>query len=175
MTALGYTAEGSDVTVNIGQNWIPRTHHQTGQMPTNFYDGGQTIEVTIDFDEIVNWDLWAEVFKIGEKQVDSGCSENVRFTGHASSPLLSGTAATSLDQFLILRPTALYTDADTETARDFVIPRAIPTNLGDIPFGLETPNIVPVTFMGIGDPSATDGSVLWYRGLTTPITAWGAA
>ena len=162
LTVLGYTAEGSDVSVNIGQNWIPRTHAQTGQMPTDFYDGGQTIEVTVDFDEVVNWDLWPEAFQMGEKQVDTDTVPANRFTSHKIAAVtLAGTAASTLSQILVLRPTALYVDATTETVRDFVVPKAFCSNVGEIPFGLESPNILPVTFSGIGDPAATDGAFLW--------------
>jgi hypothetical protein len=176
LTNLGYVNTG-DVNINIGQNWIDATFHQTGAMPLEGYDNGQTIEVTLEFSEICNWDLWAEVLKMGEKQVDSSCSSNVRFASHseATAVVLAGTTATSLTQFLCLRPAALYADTSTETARDFVVPQALCVSIDSIPFNTETPNILPVTFRGYGNPAASDGEILWYRGLTTATGTWGAA
>ena len=176
LTNLGYVNTG-DVNINIGKNWVDATFHQTGAMPLEGYDNGQTIEVTVEFSEICNWDLWAELFKTGEKQVDDGCSSNVRFTSHASASgtPMTGTTATTLTQMLFLRPVALYADASTETERDFVIPRALCVSIDTIPFNTETPNILPVTFRGYGDPGAANGEALYYRGLTTSIGAWGAA
>jgi len=175
LTNLGYVNTG-DVNINIGQNWVDATFHQTGAMPMEGYDNGQTIEVTVEFSEICNWDLWAEVFKIGEKQEDSGCASNIRFTGHGESAALvfAGTTATSLAQYLCLRPAALYVDATTQTVRDFVIPRALAVAVDTIPFNTETPNILPVTFRGYANPMASDGEILWYRGMSTPDTAWVA-
>jgi hypothetical protein len=168
LTNLGYTAKGSDVTVNIGQNWIPQMVAQTGEMPIEMYDNGQTIEVTIEFAEVVNWDLWPEVFSMSEKQDDDTTATWDRIVSHSESAVsLVGTKGTDNAKMLVLRPIELYTDATTETARDFVIPQAVCTNVGEIPFGIDNPQILPVTFTGIGDPAASDGEVLWYRGRTT--------
>jgi hypothetical protein len=177
LTNLGYVNSG-DVSINIGQNWVDATFHQTGAMPLEGYDNGQTCEVTVEFAEICNWDLWAEVFKMGEKQEDSGCASNIRFASHSesTSAVMAGTTATSLTQVLVLRPAALYTNATTETVRDFVIPQALCVSVDSIPFNTETPNILPVTFRAYGNTDASDGQVLWYRGLTTaPDTAWVAS
>lgn len=177
LTNLGYVNTG-DVNVNIGQNWVDVTFHQTGAMVVEGYDNGQTIEATVEFSEICNWDLWAELFKMGEKQEDSGCASHVRFAGHSSSAsaVLAGTTATSLTQYLCFRPVSLYSDATTETVRDFVIPQALCVNTDTIPFNTETPNILPVTFRGYGNPGAGNGEILYYRGLTTaPDTAWVAS
>ncbi len=176
LTNLGYVNSG-DVSINIGQNWIDATFHQTGAMPLEGYDNGQTIEVTVEFSEICNWDLWPEAFKVGEKQVDSSCSSNVRFTSHseATAAVMAGTTATSLTQYLCLRPAALYAAAATETVRDFVVPQALCVSVDSIPFNTETPNILPVTFRGYGNTDASDGEILWYRGLSTPVGTWGAA
>jgi hypothetical protein len=178
MTALGYTGEDGGVSVNITQEWVPRTVAQCGVMPVEMYGNGQTIEVTVDLAEVVNWDLWANAFRMGEKQADGTTPTAInRFVSHdADATVLVGETGTSLDQYLILRPTALWVDADTTTVRDFVVPQAICTNVGEIPFGVETPQILPLTFMGIGNPAASDGEVLWYRGHTTaPAGSWDDA
>jgi hypothetical protein len=129
----------------------------------------------VEFAEVVNWDLWAEVFKMGEKQTDVSTPPETRFTSHSESAttILAGTKGTSLAQMLVLRPATDWTDAATETDRDFVIPLALCTNVDAIPFGAETPMILPVTFEGIGNPDASDGEVLWHRGRVTG--TWAAA
>jgi hypothetical protein len=176
LTLLGYTAKGSDVVVTPGLNWIPQMAAQTGEMPLEMYENGQTMEVTVDFAEVVNWDLWQELFLAGEKQEDQATPPDNRFTSHKIADVsLVGRKGTDSAQILLLRPVELYADTTTETVRDFVIPQAVCTNLGDIPFGIETPQTVSATFTAIGDPSATDGAMLWYRGLTTADTAWAAA
>lgn len=176
LTNMGYVNTG-DVTITPGQNWIDATFHQTGAMPLEGYDNGKTLEVTVEFAEICNWDLWAEVFKMGEKQVDSSCTANLRFASHSgsSSVVLAGTTATSLTQYLVLRPAALYVSAAADTVRDFVVPQALCVSVDAIPFNTETPNILPVTFRAYGNPAASDGEVLWYRGATTSVGSWGAA
>jgi hypothetical protein len=52
---------------------------------------------------------------------------------------------------------------------------AVCTNVSEIPFGIETPQTVTATFTAIGNPAATDGAKLWYRGLTTALVGdWAA-
>ena len=176
LAALGYTAKGSDVTITPGQNWIPQMAAQTGEMPLELYDNGQTLEVSVDFAEVVNWDLWPELFLSGEKQLDQATPPDNRFTSHQIADVtLVGRKGTSVDQFLVLRPVELYADAATETVRDFVVPMAVCTNVAEIPFGIETPQTITATFTAIGNPAASDGSVLWHRGLTTADTTWAAS
>jgi hypothetical protein len=167
LTNLGYCNTG-DVTVDIGQNWVVSTSAQTGEMPLDFYDNGQTIEVTCEFQEVINWDLWAEAFLMGSTQTNTETPQDTRFTSHDEdvTGALVGQSGLALAQMLVLRPVALYTDTSTQTERDFVVVQALCTNVGSIPFGVATPQVLPLTFSGIADMSATDGAVLWYRGKT---------
>ena len=172
---LGYINTG-DVTVTPGINYVDQMTHQTGALIVQKYENGQTLEITLEFAEIINWDVWAAAFRMGEEQEDAASPPLSRFASHTIAGGADvGTKGTTKAQMLVLRPMALYVDDATETARDFVVPQALCTNVDSIPFGIETPHILPVTFEAIGDPSATDGSVLWHYGPTTPTTDWVVA
>ena len=177
LALLGYTAKGSDVTVNIGQNWVPKHAHQTGELVLDMYDNGQTCEITVDFAEVLDIDLWIALFSAGQQQDDTDSPINERFTSHKIADVsLVGRSALTVDQFICLRPIRLYADAATETAGDFVIPQGVCTNVGEFLYGIETQQSMPATFTAIADPAAADGTVLWYKGLTTEgAGAWAAA
>lgn len=173
---LGLIDEG-DVTVTINEDWVDQVCHQTGSHVLQSYFKGAQVNVEASLAEITNLDNWAVAFPTAQKQKDTATPPINRIAGGSATTTTPyiGTTATSVAKVLILRPASLYVDASTETARDFLIPKAFCRAVGAIPFGIDSANVLPLTFSGIFDPAATEGEYLWIRGKLTGTGAWTAA
>ncbi len=178
-TALGFT-EGP-TTVNITEEWVDQTTAQTGRYVLDRYAVRGMVTVTMQLKEVRNWDVLALLFPMGEKQIDTSTPPLTRFVGNritdATSTGYTGDKATAHAKELKLSPVADYDGTPAnETTFDFVIPLCIPSVDGAIPFDIETPEILEVTFTALFDPAATEGDYLWVRGLMTAVGgAWAAA
>lgn len=172
-TVLGYTAEG-EITARMQETWVDQVAHQTGAQPINAYHKGGNVEIDVNLIEVDNWDLWPIAFPVGTKQQDTATPLNTRFTAYGTSAgNFIGTKASSVAAQLVLRPQDAYTTVSAETQYDLVIPLAFVKNVGDIPFGIDVPNQLALTFGALLDATQTDGSNSWFRGLETPGTgAW---
>ena len=176
-TLLGFSSEG-DITVSFNEEWVDQMTHQTGAYVLESYHKGGPVTIEVSLAEINNWDNWVEAFPTGEKQVDTDTVPNARFSPHklaANTPYI-GTKATAVASDLILRPVADYVDVSTETTRDLTFPLAWCRNVDAIPFGIDTPSELALTFGVLFDPAATSGEHTWIRGLMSEVTgAWAAA
>jgi len=173
---LGFLNEG-EVTLTINQDWVDQLCHQTGSHVVQSYFKGEQVDVEASLAEITNLDNWVVAFQTAQKQKDTATPPINRIASGSATTTAPyiGTTATSVAKVLILRPVSLYTDASTETAQDFVIPKAFCRNAGAIPHGIDTANVLPLHFSGIFDPAATEGEYLWVRGKLTGTGAWTAA
>lgn len=175
LTALGYTAKGSDVTLNINENIVDQLVAQMGETPIDGYFNGTTAEITVDFAELVNWNLWPEILVNGELQYNDETPPDNRYASNRiADTTFVGRKCSSVWEYLVLRPIELYTDPTTETVRDWVFPRVVAVNTDSITFGIESPQVAPVTFRAYGDDTATDGANVFYRGKFVDAATWTA-
>jgi len=178
-TALGFT-EGA-TTVNITEEWVDQMSAQTGRYPLDAYAVRGIVTCTMQLKEVRNWDVLALLFPMGEKQIDTSTPPSTRFVGNritdATSTGYTGDKASSHWGELKLSPVSDYDGTPAnETTYDFVIPQAIPGVNGAIPFDIEAPEVLEVTFTGYFDPAATEGDYMWIRGLQTALSgSWAAA
>ena len=174
---LGYANEG-EATVNIEYGWQPQTAHQTGTHELDFYFTGQTATVDIEMAEIENLDNWVVAFGLGESQIDTATPPARRIAGTkiaaTTNSVYVGTKATTIAQQLVLRPVKDWTDATTETTDDLVFQKAFAMNVPEIVHSLNQSQTLNPTFKPLFDPTKTDGSNLWIRGLETGTGAWVA-
>lgn len=108
-------------------------------------------------------------FPTGSKQSDG--SSGTRFsptliTAGTSTPF-AGIKASSLAQKLILRPATQYVDASTEKSRDFWVPKAFCSGVGDMIFETDAPQALDMTFQTLFIPTAGEGEHSWIYGLST--------
>ncbi len=174
---LGLTGEG-DVTVSWNTEWIDQMAQQTGGHILESYEKGGPPTIQVNLAEIANLDNFVVAFAAGQKQVDTDTTPNNRFAGGSltANAAYTGTKASAVASQLVLRPTSLYTDGTTETVRDMMFPKAWCRNVDDIPFGIDTPAELSLTFGVLFDPAATDGDYEWIRGLETAVAGtWAAA
>ncbi len=176
---LGLCAEG-DITVTVPREWVFQNSHQTGGAAIDAYFKGGTPTVQCNFIEINNWDMWEIAFPVGEKQRDSATPPAARGVGLdlASSVLgrYVGHHATTYAQRLVLIPEQLYTASSAQTVRDWFFPKAFCSNVGDVLFGVDSPNALNLTFSVLFDPSNQDGGNQFGRGLRTPSSgSWTVA
>ena len=161
---LGLIAPG-DARVSFNTEWVMQTSHQTGVAPIEAYFRGSAPTIEVAFQEVDNWDLWITAFPTADKQVDTS---NTRVAGNnnaANTPFI-GTKATSVAAELVLRPIRAG-DMSSEYAYDLTFPKAFCSNVDTIDFSSENPNLLPLTFVALFDPSASNGENLWFRGLKT--------
>ena len=174
---LGLCNEG-DITVSWNSEWIDQMSHQTGGHIIESYEKGGSPTVQVDLAEISNLDNWIVAFPVAQKQVDTDTTPNNRVTGGSlttNAPYI-GTKATAVASQLVLRPQAQYADTTTEKTRDMVFQKAWCRNVDDIPFSIDTPSTLSLTFGVLFDPTATQGDYEWIRGLETEVSgAWTAA
>jgi hypothetical protein len=176
-TNLGLCDEG-DITVEMNESWVNQLSHQTGRTPIDSFYAGNAPIVNITFIEVMNWDLWKVAFPYGEKQQDTFTPPHTRFVPTRivdnTSSRFVGHRATGIANELILRPEYTYNAAATEEAIDVHFPKAFCSSVGTIPFSVDTPNRLPMTFTVLRDIAASSGQSPWYRGLKTPTGSWVA-
>ncbi len=174
---LGFTNEG-DISISMNQEWVSQTVAQAGANEVQAYNKGGTPTISVELAEIYNWDNWIVAFPNAEKQADDATPPANRIAGHSATTTTEyiGQKATSVAQNLVIRPAVDYTDETTETANDFLIPLAYCSSVGDIPFGVDTPMVLPLEFRALFDPAATLGANQWIYGMDADATGtWAAA
>ncbi len=174
---LGFTNDG-DISVNMNQEWVSQFTTQTGANEVQAYNKGGTPTISVDLAEVYNWDNWIAAFPNAEKQVDTDTPVNNRIAGHdaAGTAQYVGQKATTVALQLVIRPVTDYTDETTETGNDFFFPLTYCANVGDIPFGLDTPLSLSLEFRALFNPAASLGQYQWVYGLETEgAGAWVAA
>lgn len=139
---LGQT--GEDTSIKVDKTLVEITGDATGDTPVDKAIQGMNVTATVTFKQWSKADITDLISKVFAENTNA--SADRIDVGHETNTMLSLGAAT-----LVLRPRNAAADGTTAAAEEFILWKAVATDVGEVAYNNQEQVGVTVTFMGLID------------------------